>query len=131
MFSTDVWFKVWGVNNKGNYAEVECTTSQKNKQTGSYETDFSSKFVRFVGNAFRKSPQAGERIKVTSCGVQNVYEKDGQRVYPKNPTFVVFDFERDEGATAPSGNNTNYMPDAYGSGSFEPVTLGTDEPLPF
>ena len=93
MFSTGVYFKIWGVVNKGNYSEVDCSTSAKNRQTGNYETDFSSKFVRFIGNAHKKNPTVGERIKVTSCGVQNVYEKDGQRQYLKNPTYIVFDFE--------------------------------------
>jgi hypothetical protein len=84
--------------------------------SGKYETDFSSKFVRFIGNAHKKSPQPNERIKVTNCAVQNVYEKDGQKQYLKNPTYLVFDFERDGEAPMPSGNG--YMPNAYGSPNF-------------
>ena len=118
MFSTGVYFKVWGVVNKGKFSEVDCSTSVKNKNTGNYETDFSSKFVRFIGNAHKKAPQAGEKIKITSCGVQNVYEKDGQRQYLKNPAYLVFDFERDNGAG-------NYMPSAYMSDN--PVPNGFEE----
>lgn len=116
---------MWGVVNKGNYSEVDCSTSAKNKQTGNYETDFSSKFVRFVGNAHKKNPVVGERIKVTSCGVQNVYEKDGQRQYLKNPTYVVFDFERE-------ANAQPYMPSAYGGNptGFEEIPE-FDGSLPF
>ena len=114
MFSVGSYFKIWNVTNKGNYTEVECSTSAKNKMSGNYETDFSSKFVRFIGNAHKKAPQAGEKIKITNCGVQNVYEKDGQRQYLKNPTYIVFDFERDN-----EGNAGAYMPSAY-----------TDSPMP-
>jgi hypothetical protein len=131
MFSTGVYFKIWGVVNKGNYSEVDCSTSAKNRQTGNYETDFSSKFVRFIGNAHKKNPTVGERIKVTSCGVQNVYEKDGQRQYLKNPTYIVFDFER-EGA-APNAPTTGYMPTAYGgdASGFAPLDMSMDGDLPF
>ena len=132
MFSTNVYFKVWNVTNKGNYSEVECSTNVKNKMTGKYETDFSSKFVRFIGNAHKKAPQVGERIKVTSCAVQNVYEKDGQRQYLKNPTYLVFDFERDGEAPIPSGNG--YMPSGYGGNNSMPSgfdDIPLDSSLPF
>ena len=128
MFSTGVYFKVWGVVDKGKFSEVDCSTSAKNKTTGNYETDFSSKFVRFIGNAHNKRPQVGERIKVTSCAVQNVYEKDGQRQYLKNPTYIVFDFERDN-----EGNAGAYMPSAYTdspmSSGFTDIPMNSD--LPF
>ena len=125
MFSTGVYFKIWGVVNKSNYSEVDCSTSAKNKQTGDYETDFSSKFVRFIGNAHKKRPAVGERIKVTSCGVQNVYVKDGQRQYLKNPTYVVFDFEREE-------NTQPYVPSVYSGtdNGFEELPY-SDGTLPF
>ena len=57
MFSVGAYIKIWNVTNKGNYSEVECSSSKKNNQTQQYETDFSSKFVRFIGNAHKKSPQ--------------------------------------------------------------------------
>lgn len=122
MFSTGVYFKVWGVTDKGNYAEVDCSTSKKNSQTGNYDTDFSSKYVRFIGEAYRKNPQPNERIKVTSCAVQNVYQKDGQNQYLKNPMYLVFDFERDSDSgqprvsVPPMGNS--YVPSAYAPPSF-------------
>ena len=129
MFSTGVYFKVWNATAKGNYTEVECSTSKKNTQTDNYETDFSSKFVRFIGNAHKKSPQKGERIKVTSCGVQNVRVNNGQNEYLKNPVYLVFDFERDNGAGTP-----NYTPSAYGGNNmpnFEELPEITDGSLPF
>ena len=134
MFSVGVYFKVWNVTNKGNYSEVECSTSKKNRQTDQYETDFSNKFVRFVGNAHQKCPQPNERIKVTSCGVENVYIKDGQRQYMKNPTFIVFDFERDNatGYVPPATPNV-YMPSAYSGNTngFQPLETANESDLPF
>lgn len=130
MFSTGVYFKVWNVVNKGNYSEVECSTSKKNKQTGNYETDFSSKFVRFVGAAHQKSPQKDERIKITNCGVENVYVKDGENVYLKSPRYIVFDFERDNSNGLP---NSAYVPSAYGGNPspFEPIPIADEGDLPF
>lgn len=130
MFSVGTYFKIWNVTDKGNYSEVECSTSAKNKMSGRYETDFSSKFVRFIGNAHKKSPQPNERIKVTNCAVQNVYEKDGQKQYLKNPTYLVFDFERD--GESPSGNG--YMPSGYGGNNAMPSgfdDIPLDSSLPF
>ena len=132
MFSVGSYLKIWNVTNKGNYSEVECSTSAKNKMSGKYETDFSSKFVRFIGNAHKKTPQAGEKIKVTNCAVQNVYEKDGQKQYLKNPTYLVFDFERDGQAPMPSGNG--YMPSGYGIDNSMPSgfdEIPMDSSLPF
>ena len=120
MFSTGTYVKIWGTTNKGNYTEVECSTSKKNNQTGRFETDFSSKYVRFIGNAHKKNPQQGEKIKITNCGVQNVYEQNGQKQYMKNPIYLVFDFEREGGNDAFSPNITP---------KFEELTL--EEDLPF
>lgn len=131
MFSTGAYFKIWNVVNKGKYSEVECSTQKKDRD-GNYQTDFSSKFVRFVGKAHSKNPQPNEKIKITSCGVENVYQKDGKNQYMKNPSYIVFDFEREGGNSAPVG----YVPDAYGmpefmsnSPSFEEI--GGDDSLPF
>lgn len=136
MFSIGVYFKIWNVTNKGNYSEVECSTSKKNRQTQNYETDFSSKFVRFIGNAHTKAPQPNERIKVTSCGVQNVRENNGQKEYLKNPIYLVFDFERENDTTAPSVSIppiSDYMPTSYGTGfgGVQMEEIPTDESLPF
>ena len=128
MFSVGSYLKIWGVSDKGKYAEVECSSSKKNKQTGKYETDFSSKFVRFIGDAYSKRPQKNERIKITNCAVQNVYEKDGQKQYLKNPFFLIFDFEREEEAA--SGNT--YVPNAYMGGNKQNFEeLPDSDGLPF
>lgn len=92
-FGNNQYMKIWETTTKGNYTEVSMSSSKKNKMTGNYETDFSSKFVRFVGKAHNQRPMQGQKIKITECAVQNVYEKDGQKQYLKNPTYVVFAYE--------------------------------------
>jgi hypothetical protein len=136
MFSTGVYLRIWGVSDKGKFTEVDCSTSKKNRQTDQYETDFSSKFVKFLGNAHNKRPQPNERIKITSCGVQNVVEKDGQRQYLKNPTYLVFDFERDNEMGQPIVGvppMDSYTPSAYGGidNGFAPMDIPEDTSLPF
>jgi hypothetical protein len=110
--------------------EVSLSSSKKNKQTGEYETDFSCKYVRFVGNAKLQNPMKGQRIKITECSVSNIYYKDGERQFLKNPAYVVFSYElQQDGAQA----NT-YVPSAYTSGisvGFEQAALDTDADLPF
>ena len=129
-FSQDTYFKVWSVSDKGSYAEVSCSTSKKNRQTGSYETDFSSKYVRFVGEAHKKCPQPNESIYVTKCAVQNVYEKNGQKQYLKNPSFVVFDFSREGDMILGAGHtptaNSNESPIGFDS-----VEMESSDSLPF
>lgn len=131
MFSTGAYLKIWSVVDKGNFTEVDCSTSVKNKQTGDYETDFSHKFVRFVSNAHKKRPQADEKVKVTNCGVQNVYMQNGKKQYLKTPIYLVFDFEREASATAQSGYG--YVPSAYAdvNANFEEIPLADNGDLPF
>lgn len=92
MFGTGNYATIWNVENKGNYSVVELSTSRKNKETGEYETDFSSKFVRFIGTAHsgagaltRKS-----RIKLGNCGVSARYDKEKNKEYVN---YCVFSFE--------------------------------------
>lgn len=102
MFGNGNYLTIWEVEDKGNYAVVSVSSSKKNKQSGKFDTDFSSKYVRFVGDAYNCRPQKGQRIKIVDCGVSNVYMKDGQKVYMKNPNYCVFKYELqdDNGASA-------------------------------
>lgn len=73
---------------KGNYMDVRLSTSRKNKQTDSYETDFSG-WARFIGKA-NDLGQLSERTRVqlNEVEVTNHYDKE------KNQTFwnvAVFD----------------------------------------
>ena len=118
MFGNGNYLTIWEVEDKGNYAVVSVSSSKKNKQSGKYDTDFSSNYVRFVGDAYNCRPQKGQRIKIVECGVSNVYMKDGQKVYMQNPNYCVFKYELQEN----NGASANTTP------TFE---VDNDDILPF
>ena len=95
MFGPNNYMKIWEIKKpeKGNYYEVEGSTSRKN-QDGNYETDFSSKFIRFVGKAKEaidnKELSDGDRCKIVNCGYSNKYNKETKKKYE---SFVVFEIE--------------------------------------
>jgi hypothetical protein len=93
VFGTNNYCTLWGIEDKGKYSVVEMSTSRKDKETGEYTTDFSSKFVRFIGEAHNKLKKYGysrkDRIKLTNCGVTTDKGND-DRWYTN---FLVFDFE--------------------------------------
>ena len=108
-FGNGAFLKIWGVTDKGNYAEVEVSSSKKNKQTGEYETDFNSKFVRFVGDAYHCRPMKGQKIKIVECAVTNCYKgNDGKTAYLKNPNYVVFRYELQDGSNTTNSANTDF-----------------------
>ena len=88
-FRNNAYAKVWKSEDKGNYSVVELSTSKKNKQTNNYETDFSSKFVRFIGKAHVNITD-GARIKLTEVEVTNSYNKETRQSYTN---FLVYEFE--------------------------------------
>lgn len=95
MFGKDSYAKIWKITDNGKYSTVELSTSKKNRE-GEYETDFSSKFVRFVGKAHTLAAQlnGNEKIRLGSCGVTNKFDKERQKAYTN---FIVFDFELVDG----------------------------------
>ena len=121
-FRTDSYGKIWKIENKGRYSVVEMSTSKKNKQTDQYETDFSSKFVRFIGTAHEQAQtlKGDERIKITSCEVTNHYDKEKQREYVN---FLVYAFEL--------ANGSKPAPKQDKNDGFMNIPDGIDEELPF
>ena len=91
-FRTGSYAKVWRFEDKGNYSVVELSTSKKNKQTDQYETDFQSKFVRFIGQAHSDiiNQPDGVKIKLGDVEVTNSYNKETKQGYTN---FLVFSFE--------------------------------------
>ena len=91
-FSAGSIAKVWKFENKGNYSIVEISTSKKNEQTEQYETDFSSKFTRFIGKAHTDILKLsdGAKIKLGDIEVTNSYNKETNKSYTN---FLVFSFE--------------------------------------
>lgn len=124
-FRQDARFvKVWEVENKGNYHIVSLSTSKKNKDTNEYETDFSSKFVRFIGTAHTLASdlKKGDTIKLGSCEVTNKYDKEKNTTYTN---YLVYSFEKE------GDNNSNNNQSAPKNDGFENIPDGVDEELPF
>ena len=124
-FRQDARFvKVWEVENKGNYHIVNLSTSKKNKDTNEYETDFSSKFVRFIGTAHTLASdlKKGDTIKIGSCEVTNKYDKEKNTTYTN---YLVYSFEKE------GDNNSNNNQSAPKNDGFENIPDGVDEELPF
>ena len=124
-FRQDARFvKVWEVEDKGNYHIVSLSTSKKNKETDKYETDFSNKFVRFIGTAHKLAAdlKAGDVIKLGSCEVTNKYDKEKNTTYTN---YLVYSFEK-EGDNPNSNQSTAKKDD-----SFMNIPDSIDEELPF
>lgn len=125
-FRQDARFvKVWEVENKGNYHIVSLSTSKKNKDTNEYETDFSNKFVRFIGTAHTLAAdlKKGDTIKLGSCEVTNKYDKEKNTTYTN---YLVYSFEK-EG----DNNNSNNNQSTPKNDGFMNIPDGVDEELPF
>jgi hypothetical protein len=96
---------VWKLENKGNYTEVQMSTSRKDKTSGKF-VNSSWSFVKFVGDAHKKANtlQRGDRIELNGAGESKepYTDKEGKVQYPKNPQQVVFNFSKIEKNNAPS-----------------------------
>ena len=106
---SDTYAKIWNIDRKEKYSVVELSVSKKNRATDQYETDFSSKFVRFVGNAHQQliNMQGNERIKIKCGDVSNHYDKEKRVTYTN---YVVFDFELADGSQAkPQTDSDGFM----------------------
>lgn len=126
-FRQDARFvKVWEIEDKGNYHVVSLSTSKKNRDTDKYETDFNSKFVRFIGAAHTEAAnlKAGDSIKLGSCEVTNHYDKEKKVEYTN---YLVYSFEKENGGNS---NNNNSAPAASNNG-FVDVSDVTEDELPF
>ena len=105
-FKTGGFAKVWKSEDKGNYSVVDISTSKKNTKSGEFETDFSNKFVRFIGKAHTdiKNLADGSKIKLGDIEVTNSYNKETKVNYTN---FMVFSFEVAEGTTTKKAESTD------------------------
>ena len=127
-FSSGSYAKIKEVVEKQtNYTVCKVTITRKNKLTNEYELQFSA-HCRFVGNAHKSVPMADQRIKITSCDVTNCYkDKDGNLQFNKNPQYVVFNYELQEG----QGSSAQVPYNPYDNGvNFEDLS-SSDSDLPF
>ncbi len=135
-FRQDAYARVWAVEEKGNYSTARVSISRKDKNTGTYNTDFQDGFVRLVGQAHTalQSVQIDEKkglsIKISSCEVTNVYTApDGKVSY--TPHYTIFGLEIQDGNTNNKGNNVNSANTNSGSDEFMNIPDGVDDELPF
>jgi hypothetical protein len=127
-FSANNYAKIKEVVEKqANYTVCKVTITKKNKLTNQYELQFSA-HCRFVGNAHKSVPMKDQRIKITSCDVTNCYkDKDGNLQFTKNPQYVVFGYELQEG----QGASAQVPFNPYDNGvNFEDLS-SDDSSLPF
>lgn len=114
MFKDGNFAKVWELEDKGKWTRVNMSTSRKNKDDGTYKTDFSSKFVKFIGKAHEmaKHLKENDRIKIVECGT--TVEKGNDEKWYTN--FLVFNFELQDGYS----NAPKQVDDPY-EGDEDPV----------
>ena len=96
-FRQGSYAKVWQVKPiSDTITEFRISTSRKNKQTDTYEQDFSG-FVRCVGTATARKAAAlkeGDKIKIGDCDVTTKYDKEKGVTYTN---YVIFSFEDVDG----------------------------------
>lgn len=99
-FRSGSYATVWEVNPVSEtMTKVRLSTSKKNKQTDSYETDFSG-FVAFVGAAAAKNAahlKEKDRLKLGDVEVTTKYDKEKKISYTN---FTVFNFEVADGGSS-------------------------------
>lgn len=105
MFSNNSIAKLWETTIYDNFTIVTISTSRKNAD-GRYETDFHRK-VKFCGNAHKKAPKKGQRIKILSCGATCEYNKEQQ---VERINFVIFDYELLEKTNVQNDNSPKSFP---------------------
>ena len=93
-FSKGRFARVWRVDDKGNYAVCQLSTSKKNKDTEQYEVDFQDGFVKFVADAHKKITSVdisdkGIPIKISSCDVTNKFDKEKNKIYVNYTVFGI------------------------------------------
>ena len=92
-FRTGAYATVWEVKPASDVrTQVRISTSRKDKQTGEYDTDFSS-YVAFVGTATAQKAarlKPRDRIRIGDCEATTKYDKERDTKY-YNYTVFTFD----------------------------------------
>lgn len=100
-----VYATVWKVENKGKYAEVRMSTSEKDKDGKYINSNWN--FVRFVGKAYDKIMHVKERDRICisafkATNITKDNENGEKRTYFG---LTVFDFDCDNSNSAPMMNS--------------------------
>jgi hypothetical protein len=120
IYFKDTYAKVWKIEDKGNYAQVQFSTSRKDKKSGEY-LNSSWSFVNFVGDAYKKIGELseGDRILIKSGNIskESYMNTNNEKTWPKYPKLAVFDWEpvkpREESnqpESSPDENDNEEMP---------------------
>ena len=72
--------KVWSVDVRENYTMAEMSTSKK-KEDGTYETDWSSKYVMLVDKAHEAGVKANDTVYVDDFEVTNKWDPEKKIMY--------------------------------------------------
>ena len=73
------------------YRDIQITIGRKNKQTGTYDNDFSG-YVRFIGDALKRIDgiKVKDRIKLKSVDSARKYDPERKIEFT---TYIVFDWD--------------------------------------
>lgn len=127
---SDSYFTVWDITVEDRRVLVNATTSKKDKRSGEY-VNSSWSYMNFVGNAYAKACKLNRRDRITNLefGLTNeqYVDKDGNKVYPKSPRIVVFDFE----VAAPRTGGKKPSTKAYVDSAEGDIDIDDDGDLPF
>lgn len=107
-FQNGAYAKIWEFSDKGNYGQVNISTSKKNKNTGKYDTDFQHKFVTVAGQAYEfmksaKIPSNGLSVKIGNCATSNRYDANKNTTYWNCALFALEDASGDNASSGSSG----------------------------
>lgn len=93
--TTPIYAKVWKVDAKERYADVQISTSEKDKE-GIYIN--SSWFARAIGHAFNQFKQVndGDRITITKAKLSNPSYTDKEGNRKRRLDFVILEIDSDE-----------------------------------
>lgn len=99
LYIKDNYATVWKAEDKGKYWEVQISTGRKKSKDSTEYLNSSWGFCHMIGEAKNRATkhggfEKGQRILIKSAGLtREPYEKDGETVWPKNPSITIFDFE--------------------------------------
>jgi hypothetical protein len=96
IYFKDTYAKVWKIEDMGKYAQVQFSTSRKDKKSGEY-LNSSWSYVNFVGDAYKKIGELseGDRILIKSGNISKepYMNTNNEKSWPKYPKLAVFDWE--------------------------------------
>lgn len=78
---TNAYATIWEVRERNGRTEAKISTSRRNRDTGSYETDWSDWMTLYGDAAQLASAPARTRIRIGDFDVTNKYDKEKKKMY--------------------------------------------------